>query len=149
MPFTARVERPQLHRGGSASTNGHLAAPSPSLPSSLVYIFRGQPGRSSNARVERAPSERARSASRRTTRLSPSPSLRVPPRIPCRIVDSRTDGIPLNRERPSLVLVTHYPCHTPISGGPLRLVVTAEAEDSEMERKGEERADRTGLALDL
>jgi len=31
LPFTARVERPQLYRGGSASTKGHLAAPFPSF----------------------------------------------------------------------------------------------------------------------
>ena len=52
-----------------------------------------------------------------------------------RIVDSRSGRIPLDREHPTLVLVTCYPFHTAIPGGPLRLVVTAEAEDIEMERK--------------
>jgi hypothetical protein len=49
------------------------------LPSSLVSLFGGWPGRSSIARVERAPSERARSASRRIIRLpsSPPPSFLV------------------------------------------------------------------------
>jgi sortase A len=51
-----------------------------------------------------------------------------------RIVDSRTGGIPLDREHPTLVLVTCYPFHTPIPGSPLRWVVTAEAEDTEVER---------------
>ena len=31
LPFTARIERPQFHRGGSASTKGHLAIPSSPL----------------------------------------------------------------------------------------------------------------------
>lgn len=53
-----------------------------------------------------------------------------------RIVDSRSGRIPLDREHPALVLVTCYPFHTANPGGPLRLVVTAEAEDIEMERKG-------------
>jgi len=39
------------------------------LPSSLAFLFKGWPGRSSIARVERAHSDRARSASRRTIRL--------------------------------------------------------------------------------
>lgn len=52
-----------------------------------------------------------------------------------RIVDSRSGRIPLDREHPALVLVTCYPFHTAIPGGPLRVVVTAEAVDSEMERK--------------
>jgi len=52
-----------------------------------------------------------------------------------RIIDSRSGRIPFDREHPALVLVTCYPFHTAIPGGPLRLVVTAEAEDSEMERK--------------
>lgn len=52
-----------------------------------------------------------------------------------RIVDSRSGRIPLDRDHPALVLVTCYPFHTAIPGGPLRLVVTAEAEDIEMERK--------------
>jgi len=51
-----------------------------------------------------------------------------------RIVDSKSGRIPLDREHPALVLVTCYPFHTAIPGGPLRLVVTAEAED-EVERK--------------
>ena len=52
-----------------------------------------------------------------------------------RIVDSRSGRILLDREHPALVLVTCYPFHTAIPGGPLRLVVTAEAEDIEMDRK--------------
>jgi len=52
-----------------------------------------------------------------------------------RIVDSRSGRILLDREHPGLVLVTCYPFHTAIPGGPLRLVVTAEAEDIEMDRK--------------
>ena len=52
-----------------------------------------------------------------------------------RIVDSKSGRIPLDREDPALVLVTCYPFHTAIPGGPLRLVVTADAEDIEVERK--------------
>jgi sortase A len=51
------------------------------------------------------------------------------------VVDSRTGGIPLDREQTSLVLVTCYPFHTPMPGGQLRLVVTAEKEDSKMGRR--------------
>jgi len=46
-----------------------------------------------------------------------------------RVIDSRTGRIRLNREQPSLVLVTCYPFRVPIPGGPLRWIVTAEAED--------------------
>ena len=53
-----------------------------------------------------------------------------------RIVDSRAGRFLLDREYSALVLVTCYPFHTPIPRGPLRLVVTAEAEDIEMEKKG-------------
>jgi sortase A len=52
-----------------------------------------------------------------------------------RIVDSRSGRIPLGRRHPALVLVTCYPFHTAMSGGLLRLVVTGEAEDTEVERK--------------
>jgi sortase A len=52
-----------------------------------------------------------------------------------RIVDSRSGRIPLDREHSALVLVTCYPFHTAIPGGPLRLVVTAEAEDIAMEER--------------
>ena len=55
-----------------------------------------------------------------------------------RIVDGGSGRILLDREHPALVLVTCYPFHTAIPGGPLRLVVIAEAEDIEMERKEEE-----------
>jgi sortase A len=54
-----------------------------------------------------------------------------------RIVDNRSGRIPLDRGHPALALVTCYPFYTAIPGGPLRLVVTAEAEETEMERKGE------------
>lgn len=47
-----------------------------------------------------------------------------------RIVDSRSGRIPLDREHQTLVLVTCYPFHTAISGGPLRWVVIAETEDN-------------------
>jgi sortase A len=50
------------------------------------------------------------------------------------IVDSRTDKIRLDRGLPSLVLVTCYPFYTPFLGGPLRYIVTA---DAEMETMGE------------
>jgi sortase A len=52
-----------------------------------------------------------------------------------RIVDSRSGRIPLDRGHPALVLVTCYPFHTAMSGGPLRLVVTGEAEDTELDRR--------------
>jgi sortase A len=45
-----------------------------------------------------------------------------------RIVDHRTALISMQRDEPSLVLVTCYPFHTPMPGGPLRFVITAEAE---------------------
>jgi sortase A len=45
-----------------------------------------------------------------------------------RIVNSRTGAILLDGERRSLVLVTCYPFDTPIPGGPLRYVVTADEE---------------------
>lgn len=44
------------------------------------------------------------------------------------IIDSRTGIIRLDREHRALVLVTCYPFDSPISGGPLRYVVTAEAD---------------------
>ena len=44
------------------------------------------------------------------------------------IIDSRTGIIQLDREHRALVLVTCYPFDSPISGGPLRYVVTAEAD---------------------
>jgi len=90
LPFTARIERAQFHRARSANKKGTWPLPLhpsetarwtstgdqqatlPILPSSLAYLFRGQPGRSSSARVERAHSYRAGSASMRTTRLAPS-----------------------------------------------------------------------------
>jgi sortase A len=45
------------------------------------------------------------------------------------IVDHRTASIPIRQGEPWLVLVTCYPFDTPIPGGPLRFVVTAEAEE--------------------
>ena len=51
-----------------------------------------------------------------------------------RIVDSRRAVIPLTRSESALVLVTCYPFQTPIPGGPLRYVVTAD-----LERIGEKR----------
>ena len=39
LPFTARVERAQFHRGGFREQEGHLALP-PSLPSLLVFPSR-------------------------------------------------------------------------------------------------------------
>ena len=48
-----------------------------------------------------------------------------------RIVDSRSGRIQLDREHSALVLVTCYPFRTPIPGGLLRWVVSAEAEDTE------------------
>jgi sortase A len=52
-------------------------------------------------------------------------SFRVRERL---IVDHRTAVISIHRGEPSLVLVTCYPFHTPMPGGPLRFVITAEAE---------------------
>ena len=43
------------------------------------------------------------------------------------IVDSRRARIALRAERPRLTLVTCYPFDAPVPGGPLRLVVTADA----------------------
>jgi sortase A len=45
-----------------------------------------------------------------------------------RIVDHRNALIAIHRDEPSLILVTCYPFHTPMPGGPLRFVITAEAE---------------------
>lgn len=45
-----------------------------------------------------------------------------------RIVDHRTASISIRRDEPSLVLITCYPFDTPIPGGPLRFVITAEPE---------------------
>lgn len=45
-----------------------------------------------------------------------------------RIVDHRSALISMDRDEPSLVLVTCYPFHTPMPGGPLRFVIIAEAE---------------------
>lgn len=45
-----------------------------------------------------------------------------------RIVDSRTGIIRLDQERQALVLVTCYPSDSPLSGGPLRYVLTAETD---------------------
>ncbi|MDH5640262.1 MAG: class GN sortase [Nitrospira sp.] len=44
------------------------------------------------------------------------------------IIDRRTGIIRLDQEHRALVLVTCYPFDSPISGGPLRYVVTAEAD---------------------
>ncbi len=51
------------------------------------------------------------------------------------IVDSRTDKIRLDRGLPSLVLVTCYPFYAPFPGGPLRYIVTADAEMEMMRGK--------------
>ena len=45
-----------------------------------------------------------------------------------RIVDHRSALISMDRDEPSLVLVTCYPFHTPMPGGSLRFVIIAEAE---------------------
>jgi sortase A len=47
-----------------------------------------------------------------------------------RIVDSRSTSIELDRQPPHLVLVTCYPFDALVAGGPLRYVVTAEADDA-------------------
>jgi sortase A len=47
-----------------------------------------------------------------------------------RIVDSRSTLIELDRRQPHLVLVTCYPFDALVAGGPLRYVVTAEADDA-------------------
>ncbi len=97
---TARIERPLLYRGGSASTETIPAVSPLHFQSSLAHLSTGQPDRSSIARVERGPSDplhfalrgaarqfftariegahsyRARSTSRRTTRLL-SPHFRL------------------------------------------------------------------------
>jgi sortase A len=52
-----------------------------------------------------------------------------------RIIDSRTGTITLGQERRSLVLVTCYPFDTPIPGGPLRYVVTADEENGERDAR--------------
>lgn len=44
------------------------------------------------------------------------------------VVDQRTASIPIGQGEPLLALVTCYPFDTPIPGGPLRLVITAEAD---------------------
>jgi sortase A len=44
-----------------------------------------------------------------------------------RVVDSRRARIALGAEQPRLTLVTCYPFDAPVPGGPLRLVVTADA----------------------
>jgi len=45
-----------------------------------------------------------------------------------RIVDHRSALISMDRDEPSLVLVTCYPFHTPMPGGPLRFVIIAATE---------------------
>jgi len=47
-----------------------------------------------------------------------------------RIVDSRRARIALRADRPRLTLVTCYPWEAVVPGGPLRLVVTAEARET-------------------
>jgi sortase A len=44
-----------------------------------------------------------------------------------RVVDSRRARIALGADQPRLTLVTCYPFDAPVPGGPLRLVVTADA----------------------
>jgi len=66
LPFTARIERPPLYRGGSASTEDYWSRPSSSmsmLSSLLLLLSRGWSVWSPTARVQRGPSEAARCAS--------------------------------------------------------------------------------------
>jgi hypothetical protein len=91
-PLTARIERPLLYRGGSASKKGTwpllphpseaarctstgdpLVCPLMPLPSSLVFPQEGVAGLSFNARIGRAPFHRARSVSKKDSLPTPSP----------------------------------------------------------------------------
>src|SRR3989442_261302 len=49
------------------------------------------------------------------------------------IVDARALAIPRDTERPTLTLITCYPFDALVPGGPLRYVVTAEAESPAFE----------------
>lgn len=44
-----------------------------------------------------------------------------------RVIDSRTQTVALNQSKPGLVLITCYPFSASAVGGPLRLIITAEA----------------------
>jgi hypothetical protein len=70
MVSIARIERPPLHRGGSASTE---TMPAVSLLRTIPPSPKGLGGLPFTARVERAHSDRARSASKKGTWPLPSP----------------------------------------------------------------------------
>jgi hypothetical protein len=78
LAFSARIERPPLHRGGSASTEA-MPAVSHLLPSSLASLSWEDSHVGLRAAVERGPSEGARSGSTGPTWVSFYPSIvRVP-----------------------------------------------------------------------